>query len=40
MNVTKDPAGMQQMLKHSKGDRTVLVIVQGSRVTIGFDGGG
>jgi glutaredoxin len=38
--VTKDPAGMKQMLQHSKGQRTVPVIVEGGRVTIGFDGGG
>jgi hypothetical protein len=38
--VTKDPAGLKRMLQHSKGDRTVPVIVEGDRVTIGFDGGG
>jgi hypothetical protein len=38
--VTKDPAGMKRMLQHSKGERTVPVIVEGARVTIGFDGGG
>lgn len=31
---------MKQMLQHSKGQRTVPVIVEGGRVTIGFDGGG
>ena len=40
INVTKDPAGMKQMLQYSKGGRTVPVIVEGSKVTIGFDGGG
>ena len=40
MNVTKDPAGMKQMLQHSKGDRTVPVIVEGAKVTIGYDGAG
>jgi len=28
------------MLKHSKGERTVPVIVQAGKVTIGFNGGG
>jgi len=27
------------MLKHSKGARKVPVIVEGGKVTIGFDGG-
>jgi glutaredoxin len=40
VNVTKEPAGLQQMLKHSKGDRTVPVIVDGTKVSIGFNGGG
>jgi hypothetical protein len=31
---------MQQMLRHSKGDRTVPVIVEGGRVTIGYNGAG
>jgi hypothetical protein len=38
--VTKDPAGMKQMLQYSKGDRTVPVIVEGSKVTIGYNGEG
>jgi hypothetical protein len=38
--VTKDPVGLKRMLQHSKGGRTVPVIVEGERVTIGFDGGG
>jgi len=40
VNVTKDPVGMKQMLDHSKGDRTVPVIVEGQKVTIGYDGAG
>lgn len=40
MDVTKDPTGMKTMLGHSKGDRTVPVIVEGTRVSIGFNGGG
>jgi len=40
VNVTTDPAGMKQMLQHSKGDRTVPVIVEGSAVTIGYNGAG
>jgi glutaredoxin len=31
---------MKQMLQHSKGGRTVPVIVEGGKVAIGFDGGG
>ncbi len=31
---------MKQMVRYSKGERTVPVIVEGGRVTIGFDGGG
>ena len=33
VNVTKDAAGFQQMLQHSKGDRTVPVIVEGKKVS-------
>jgi glutaredoxin len=40
VNVTKEAAGFQQMLQHSKGDRTVPVIVEGKKVTIGHNGGG
>jgi hypothetical protein len=40
VNVTKDPAGMKQMLQHSKGDRTVPVIVEGIKVIIGHNGAG
>jgi hypothetical protein len=31
---------MKQMLHYSKGGRTVPLIVEGGKVTIGFDGGG
>jgi hypothetical protein len=31
---------MKQMLQHTKGDRTVPVIVESGKVTIGFNGGG
>ena len=40
MDVTKDAAGLKQMLEHSKGDRTVPVIVEGAKVTIGYNGAG
>ena len=40
VNVTKDAAGMKQMLQYSKGDRTVPVIVEGKKVTIGYNGAG
>jgi len=39
VDVTRDKAAMQRMLEHSKGRRDVPVIVEGGRVTIGFDGG-
>jgi glutaredoxin len=37
--VKKDAAGLERMLKHSKGRRDVPVIVDGAQVTIGFAGG-
>lgn len=40
VNVTKNAAGLKQMLQHSKGDRTVPVIVEGKKVTIGYNGAG
>jgi glutaredoxin len=40
VNVTQDADGMKAMLKASKGDRTVPVIVEGAKVLIGYDGGG
>jgi glutaredoxin len=40
VDVTKDAAGLKKMLEHSKGDRTVPVIVEGKKVTIGYNGGG
>jgi len=40
VNVKKDPARLDEMLRFSKGRRDVPVIVDDSgRVTIGFDGG-
>lgn len=38
INVKNDPAGMQQMLGYSRGQRRVPVIVEGGNVTIGFGG--
>jgi glutaredoxin 3 len=38
-NVVSDPKQLDKMLKHSKGERQVPVIVEGGSVTIGFDGG-
>jgi glutaredoxin len=38
VNVQKDPAGMNEMLKHSGGSRKVPVIVDGEKVTIGYGG--
>lgn len=39
MDVLKDTARMADMLKHSKNERRVPVIVDQGKVTIGFDGG-
>lgn len=38
INVKKDRAELERMLKHSRGRREVPVIVDGDRVTIGFGG--
>lgn len=38
INVKKDAAGLQEMLRVSGGRRQVPVIVEGGRVTIGFGG--
>jgi glutaredoxin len=39
VDVTRDKAAMQRMLEYSKGGREVPVIVEGGKVTIGFEGG-
>ena len=33
-----DPGKLKDMLKHSRGKRSVPVIVEGDKVTIGFGG--
>jgi glutaredoxin len=38
-NVTADAGHMKTMLKHSNGARKVPVIIDGAKVTIGFEGG-
>lgn len=38
IDVKKSPAELQRMMKYSRGDRRVPVIVEGDRVTIGFGG--
>jgi glutaredoxin len=38
VNVKKNRADLDRMLKHSGGRRDVPVIVDGERVTIGFGG--
>ena len=38
-NVVSEPKQLNKMLKYSKGERQVPVIVEGGSVTIGFDGG-
>ncbi len=39
MNVKADRAGLEEMLRWSKGEREVPVIVRGGEVTIGWEGG-
>ena len=38
INVKKDPAGLEAMLKLTSGRRQVPVIVESGRVTVGFGG--
>ena len=38
VNVQKDKAGLERMLKYSKGSREVPVVVEDEKVTIGFGG--
>jgi glutaredoxin len=38
VNVLKDRALIAEMMKFSKGDRSVPVIVEGSKVQIGYGG--
>lgn len=38
VNVLEDPEKLKEMLKHSKGQRKVPVIVDGGKVTIGHNG--
>jgi hypothetical protein len=38
VNVKKDRAGLDEMLRYSKGRRDVPVIVEEGRVTIGYGG--
>ena len=40
VNVVSDPDKIDSMLKYSKGDRKVPVIVEHGEVTIGFQGKG
>jgi len=39
LDVLQDKEALAQMLKHSKGERTVPVIVAGNQVTLGYAGG-
>ena len=39
IDVKADPSRLKEMLKHSKGDRTVPVILEGGKVIIGYGGG-
>jgi hypothetical protein len=36
--VDKDPKRLDEMLVHSKGKRSVPVIVEGEKVTVGYGG--
>ena len=38
VDVLSDPAGLEEMLKWSKGVRQVPVIVTGDKVTVGYGG--
>jgi hypothetical protein len=38
LDVKKDAAAMRRFLELSGGDRRVPLIVEGGRVTVGFDG--
>lgn len=38
LDVKKDPSALERMLTFSNGRRSVPVIVEGDRVTIGFGG--
>jgi glutaredoxin len=38
VNVLADPEKLKEMLRHSKGKRSVPVIVDGAQVTVGFGG--
>ena len=38
MNVLAAPEKLKEMLKHSKGKRSVPIIVDGGTVTVGFGG--
>ena len=38
INVKTNPAELPRMMRYSRGDRRVPVIVEGDRVTIGFGG--
>ena len=39
VDVLRDKTGMADMLKHSRDQRRVPVIVVDGKVTVGFDGG-
>ncbi len=39
INVLKDADALKTMLKASKGDRTVPIIVEEGKVSIGYGGG-
>jgi glutaredoxin 3 len=38
VNVQADPEKLKEMLKHSKGKRSVPVIVEDGKVIVGFGG--
>jgi hypothetical protein len=38
-NVVKDRESLERMLEYTNGQKLVPVIVEGSRVRVGYDGG-
>jgi len=39
VDVNRDAAGLKRMLEYSKGERNIPLIVEGGKVTVGFEGG-
>ncbi len=39
VDVGRDAAGLKRMLEYSKGERNIPLVVEGAKVTVGFEGG-